>query len=102
MGRHVSDIQTNHAALTEHINPFNELFRYGAVASTWAMDSTQGLAALEAEINRQSVMIAYNNAFFATFVLSLALIPVVLLFRRTRQEPPAPVVSEIVPAGADR
>ena len=86
VGRHVSDIQTNHAALTEHINPFNELFRYGAVASTWAMDSPQGLAALEAEINRQSVMIAYNNAFFATFVLSLALIPVVLLFRRTGQD----------------
>lgn len=105
VGRHISDIQTNHAALTEHINPFNELFRYADVASRWAMDSPQGLAALEAEINRQSVMIAYNNAFFATFVLSLALIPVVLLFRRVKPPEPeetAAVPAQPLPAGAER
>jgi len=86
VGKHVRDTQINHAALTEHITPFNELFRYESIARNWSHGDAAGLAALEAEIGIQSTMIAYNNAFFATFLMALALIPVLYLFRTGKRK----------------
>ena len=84
VGRHLRDTQINHAALTEHITPFNELLRYGAMERLWSRADAAGMAALEAEIGVQSAMIAYNNAFFATLVLTLAMIPLLFMFRVRR------------------
>jgi DHA2 family multidrug resistance protein len=86
VGRHVRDTQINHAALTEHVNPFNELFRYEAIARNWSHSDAAGLAALEAEIGLQSTMIAYNNAFFTTLLMAVGLIPVLYLFRTGKKK----------------
>jgi len=81
VGKHLRDSQTNHAVLTEHINPFNELLRYGDMERLVSTSDAASLAAIEAEITVQSTMIAYNNAFFATFVMMAALIPVLWMFK---------------------
>ena len=107
VGQHARDTQTNHAVLTEAIHPFNQLFGYRGVADAMDLAEPATLAMLEAEIQRQSVMIAYNNAFLSTCVMAAALIPLVLLFRRrtapagvkTTTGPPA---IEPLPTGADR
>jgi DHA2 family multidrug resistance protein len=105
VGNHVRDMQINRAALTEAINPFNQLFHYRDIADAFDLADPGTLAVIEAEIQRQSTMIAYNNAFFATCVMATALIPVVFLFRRTKAAPPAaeledePGVAEPLPGG---
>ena len=84
VGRHLRDTQVNHAALAETVTPFNEVLRQGAMERFRTGADLAGMAALEAEIGVQSTMIAYNNAFFATLVLTLAMIPLLFLFRVRR------------------
>ena len=108
VGRHARDSQTNHAILTEAINPFNQLFGYRVVENAMDLSDPATLAMLEAEIHRQAVMIAYNNAFLATAIMAAALIPVVLFFRRSKPQTtdPAPTTDpsalEPLPIGSDR
>jgi len=108
IGKHVRDTQINHAMLTEAITPFNQLFGYRGVADALDLGEPATLAVLEAEIQRQSVMIAYNNAFLATCLLAVALIPLILVFRRRRAAPSQvelaadPPAIEPLPGGADR
>lgn len=78
---HTRTAQINHAVLSEHITPFNELFRYQFMPQLWDLDKLDGLAALDYEITRQATMIAYNNTFFVVAALSLLVIPLVFMFR---------------------
>ena len=83
--------QISHAVLSEYVNPYNELFRYPSIAELWNTTDSTGLAAIDAEITRQATMIAYNNSFYATALVSIAMLPLILLFRTksdTRQEQP--------------
>jgi DHA2 family multidrug resistance protein len=49
------------------------------------------LAMLDAEINRQAAMIAYIDDYWLMMWITLASMPLVLLLRRPRGRPPAPV-----------
>ncbi len=82
VGLHARQSQINHAVLAEHINPFNELLRYGSFGRAWSIDRAAGLVALDHEVTRQAIMIAYNNSFRIIALLLVALIPAILLFRR--------------------
>ena len=73
--------QISHAVLSEYVNPYNELFRYSFIRELWNPAEANGLAALDAEITRQATMIAYNNSFYATALVSLAMLPLIFLFR---------------------
>jgi MFS transporter, DHA2 family, multidrug resistance protein len=87
VGRHLRDTQINHAALTENIHPFNELFRYDAMERVFSARDPASLAAIEAEIGVQATMIAYNNAFLTTLILMLTLIPVLYVFKTGKKKP---------------
>ena len=76
--------QVDHAVISESVNPFNELFRYRAVASVWDLGSAGSLASLQVEIGRQATMIAYNGSFMVVAGVMVALIPFILLFRHKR------------------
>ena len=89
IGLHACQSQINRAVLSEHINPFNELTRYGPLSEIWSITETGGLAALELEVSRQATMIAYNNSFLVITLVLAALIPLVVLFRH-RHPRPAP------------
>jgi DHA2 family multidrug resistance protein len=65
--------QIVHADLAEHVTPFRLTSRSVAM-----------LAALNGQISRQATMIAYLDDFQAMLWLTLAAIPLLLLFRRTK------------------
>jgi DHA2 family multidrug resistance protein len=84
---HTHLAQSAHALLTRHVHAFNEAFDYvtgqGWGGRVWDLDKTGDLAALAAEIGRQSQLMAHTNIFLLIAVIFTAMIPVILIFRRT-------------------
>ncbi len=76
--------QASHASLTAHVSPFNELFRSELPGQAWNLAEAGDLAALSAEIARQATMIAFNNAFYVSAVIGVAVLPLILLLRVRR------------------
>jgi DHA2 family multidrug resistance protein len=71
----------NYAGLSAAVSPMNEMLRNPGLVGGWVWDSTKGLAALSAEIQRQALMGGYLNAF-ALFAFAAAFgLPFVWLFR---------------------
>jgi len=77
----VRNTQDNRAGLLEHINPFNELLRQGQVDERWNMETLNGLASLNREVQRQAEFLAYLQDFQMMTILILLLIPLVFLLR---------------------
>lgn len=75
---------TNHAILTEHVSPYNEVFRQSAVRELWDTATASGLAVLDAEITRQAAMLAYINDFYLLAIASLIGLPLLLLVKTPR------------------
>jgi hypothetical protein len=77
-----------HADLAGRITPFDRLLQgTGAVARYFDPATAHGAALLNATINRQAQIIAYNNDFFAmTFIV----VPPLLLLLLLRRAPPPP------------
>jgi MFS transporter, DHA2 family, multidrug resistance protein len=89
IGENVFDrsLQTVHANLAEHANPYNAMLHMPNVATMWDLHSRAGLAALDVEINRQAAMIAYIDVFKLLMIITAAMIPLLLLLRN-RPVPP--------------
>ena len=81
---HTRQTQATHEMLAEHVNPFNELFKYPSTAEIWNLAEASALAAVDHEVTRQAAMIAYNNSFLLLAIATAALIPTVFFFRPTR------------------
>ncbi len=90
--------QVLHAALAEHVTPYNPLLQAPAVAERFAVATQAGLAALNAEITRQAAMIAFIDDFKLMMVVTLASLPLLLLIRAGR---PRAGRSEEVPVALD-
>ena len=77
------NLQTSHADMAAHVTPFSLPVdptiarQFGAVGDT-------ALAMLDAEANRQALMIAYLDDFQLQFWGALAMLPLVLLLRKPR------------------
>lgn len=78
----VRSAATNYEHLTEHISPFNPMFRLPWVAGEWDIGSVEGLARLSAEMVHQASLISYLNAFGLYTLASAAAIPLILLVSR--------------------
>jgi len=87
------NIQINHATLAENVTPFNKLFRFPDVPSVWSLANPAGLAAFDAEINRQAAMIAYLNDFKLMMIVTLLAVPLLLAMRVSRGAASAPHVA---------
>jgi len=98
VGQHVRDTQTSHAGLTEVLTPFNQLFTYRSMTDAFDLTDPATLALLETEVQRQSTMIAYNNAFLATCVMAAALIPLAFVFRSDKKAEHHAPADDSVPA----
>ena len=88
-------VQSNHAWIAEHANPFNPMLNLPGVRGVWDLTTTHGLSTLNVEITRQAQMIAYIDVFRLLMVITLSLIPLLLLLRirsgmRPRAAPAAP------------
>lgn len=81
--------QVNHAALAEHVTPFNPaldaLAADGRAIGILGSEGAQALGLLNAEITRQAAMIAYLDDFKLMMFVTLAAIPMLLLLRRPRR-----------------
>jgi DHA2 family multidrug resistance protein len=76
----------NYSRMVELVNPFNKALALPWVSGGWDFETVQGLARLSREINRQSAMIGYINAFGLYTACSLMAIPLILLIgRRARR-----------------
>ena len=74
--------QSNHATISETISPFNQVLPMINKAVLWDTSSLSGLARLNGEITRQSVMIGYLNDFWILLILSIVVMPLILLIDR--------------------
>jgi MFS transporter, DHA2 family, multidrug resistance protein len=73
--------QVMHERLAAHILAWGGQIRLPA---PFSFTAPAGLAALNAAVTRQAQMIAYNDDFKLMFVMTLALLPLVLLLRPVR------------------
>ncbi len=83
--------QVMHERLAAHIVAWGGQIRLPA---PFSLTAPAGLAALNAAVTRQAQMIAYNDDFKLMFVMTLALIPLVLLLRPARARARSPAVME--------
>jgi DHA2 family multidrug resistance protein len=71
--------------MTEFVSPNNRAMSLPWAMGAWTVDTLPGLASLSKEINRQSAMIGYLNAFSLYTATSVAAIGIVWLARRKRR-----------------
>jgi MFS transporter, DHA2 family, multidrug resistance protein len=84
--------QIAHASLAGHVSYYNPAMH----AITGASPTVRTLTELNATVTQQAAMIAYNDDFQMMLILSVAAIPLVLLFRKGAQKATEPVVVEAV------
>jgi MFS transporter, DHA2 family, multidrug resistance protein len=77
--------QIVHSELATNVTRFNPLFQAPGVHRFWNLTTPEGLAAINGEITRQASMIGYIDDFKLMMILTVALIPLVLLFSRPRR-----------------
>ena len=80
--------QINHASIGEQVSPYNFIMRLPWLPQTWTLHSTQGLAALDAEINRQASAIAYVDDFVLMMWIIVFAAPLLLLLKQPKREAP--------------
>jgi MFS transporter, DHA2 family, multidrug resistance protein len=78
------NLQTSHADLVGHITPFS-LPSIDPSASQRLMGAGDAvMAALDAEVNRQALMIAYLDDFKLMAIVTMCAVPLVIFLRRPR------------------
>ncbi|MBU2531368.1 MAG: DHA2 family efflux MFS transporter permease subunit [Alphaproteobacteria bacterium] len=77
----VRSTSENYSRMVEMINPFNKMLTLPEVIGRWDVETVAGLARVGSEINRQSAMIGYLNAFGMFTAACAATIPLILLMR---------------------
>jgi DHA2 family multidrug resistance protein len=84
--------QIAHSSLAGHVSYYNPAMH----SITGALPTLRTLTELNATVTQQAAMIAYNDDFQMMFVLSMAAIPLVLLFRKGARKSSEPVALEAV------
>ena len=77
--------QIVHAQLAEGLTGFNHMLQTGGAYLFWNTATYAGRAALNGEVSRQALAVAYTNDFKLMFWVSLPTALLVLLMRRPRQ-----------------
>jgi len=79
----VQNAATVHARLTESIRPDNPILYTAAPEFDFTLPAS--IARLNAEITRQAAMVSYIDAFWALFLMALAVTPLLLLMHAPRK-----------------
>jgi DHA2 family multidrug resistance protein len=83
------NIQVAHSDLAAHATIFNRALNHSGLGSFWNLHSRVGLAALDAQINRQAAMVAYIDDFKLFLIAMVAAAPLLLFLRNSsRLQPP--------------
>lgn len=73
--------QIVHEHLVQHVALVNPLFRFEAIAAYWNPTSQAGLIAINDEINRQAIIISFNNDFHLLMMLVASIFPMLLILK---------------------
>ena len=74
--------QANHADIVQHVTAVNRVFENPAIAQFWNPVTDAGRAALDAMITRQAQIIAYIDDFKLLMIATLAVIPLLIVFKK--------------------
>ena len=75
--------QANHADIAQHVTGVNRAFESPAVTQFWNPLTAAGRAALDAMITQQAQIIAYIDDYKLLMIATLAVIPLLLVFKKT-------------------
>jgi len=81
----IRNAATVHSRLVEGIRPDNPVMEWHL--PDFDFDLPSAVAGLNAEITRQAAMVSYVDAFWALFVVTLAMAPMILFMRPARHKP---------------
>lgn len=76
--------QVNHADAVQNVTAVNRAFEDGAIARFWNPATASGRAALDAMITHQAQIIAYIDNYKLLMIATLAVIPLLIVFAKTR------------------
>jgi DHA2 family multidrug resistance protein len=79
--------QANHAAIAAHVTAVNRGFENPAISHFWDPMTAAGRTALDAVITRQAEIIAYIDDYKLLMLATLAVIPLLLVFKKTGSPP---------------
>ena len=89
------NVQVNHADIASYVTAFNRPLNSPHVAVFWSPFTNGGRAALDAVINQQAQVIAYNNDYKFLMYSTLATLPLLLFIRKpARTKPDSTVPAE--------
>jgi DHA2 family multidrug resistance protein len=75
--------QANHADIAQHVTAVNRAFESPNIAQFWNPLTAAGRAALDAMVTRQAQIIAYIDDYKLLMIATLAVIPLLLVFKKT-------------------
>jgi DHA2 family multidrug resistance protein len=78
----VHNTQIMHAQIAESVTPFNRALQTGGAYLLWNTATSNGLAALNAEVTRQASIVAYADDFKLMLLICLPTALLLLLMRR--------------------
>jgi MFS transporter, DHA2 family, multidrug resistance protein len=84
------NIQKNHAAFADYITPYNQALAKVGESGYWDIHTTQGLVAINGEVQRQAATLAYLQDFYLMMWITLAALPLLLLMRSPKKPGKAP------------
>jgi MFS transporter, DHA2 family, multidrug resistance protein len=79
--------QANHAMIAQAVTPFNRALDDGAAGHLWDPVTRAGSAALNLVITRQAEIIAYVDDYKLLMIATLAVIPLLIVFKPRSAEP---------------
>ncbi|MCC6947149.1 MAG: DHA2 family efflux MFS transporter permease subunit [Bradyrhizobiaceae bacterium] len=86
--------QVMHAQIAEHVTPFNPMLQTGGAYLFWNLVNPRGLMALNGEVTRQALIVAYANDFLLMFLITVPTAFLLLLMRRSRRQNDAELMVE--------
>lgn len=80
----VESTQANHSLLTRFVTPYSEGMQHSELPAAWALDSAAGLSAIDKEVTRQALLLAYVHDFQLLAIFSAACVLLVFFMRPAR------------------
>ena len=80
------NIQKNHAAFADYITPYNQALAKVGESGYWNIHTTQGLVAINGEVQRQAATLAYLQDFYLMMWITLAALPLLFLMRSPKKQ----------------
>lgn len=89
------NVQVNHASISNYVTAFNRQLNQPHIASFWSPFTAGGRAALDSVLTTQAQVIAYDDDYKLLMFLTLAALPLLVIFRKPKDRPKvSPVLSE--------